>query len=72
MALLLVFGIFTAQLWRLQVVERPQHATAAEANRIRLVPIPALRGVIYDRNGELLAWNAPTFTISIVEADLPK
>lgn len=71
-ALLLAFGIFTAQLWRLQVVERPQHATAAEANRIRLVALPALRGVIYDRNGELLAWNAPTFTISIVEADLPK
>src|SRR5215207_4194986 len=70
--LLFAFGVMTLQLWRLQIVEWPLHRTAAEGNRIRVVTIPALRGVIYDRHGEILASNAPTFVVSVVEADLPK
>jgi penicillin-binding protein 2 len=70
--LLFAFGVMTLQLWRLQIVEWTVHRTAAEGNRIRVVSIPALRGVIYDRHGEILAANAPAFAVSVVEADLPK
>ena len=66
------FVALTAQLWKLQIVDGRVHTAAAEGNRLRLVDIPALRGVIYDRNFELLAFNAPTFMVSVTEADLPQ
>ncbi|MFN8522154.1 MAG: penicillin-binding protein 2 [Chloroflexota bacterium] len=70
-AVVVLFGILAAQLWRLQIVEGPQLRERADNNRIRVSPIPAPRGVIYDRNGVLLAANAPVFAVSIVPADLP-
>jgi penicillin-binding protein 2 len=38
----------------------------AESNRIRQVPVPAPRGTIYDRNGRILADNAPGYAITLV------
>lgn len=69
--LVVVFALIALSLWRLQVLEAPRHGQAAEANRIRLSEMPAPRGVIYDRNGQLLATNAPVFVVSLVEADVP-
>src|SRR5205809_389821 len=68
---LLAFFVLAAQLWRLQVLEGPANNEAAAANSIRSQVIPAARGVIYDRDGHLLAANAPAFTVSVVEPDLP-
>jgi penicillin-binding protein 2 len=68
---LVAFVILTAQLWRLQIVEGPALRQRAENNRVRVSPITPQRGVIYDRNGTLLAANAPMFVVSIVPADLP-
>ena len=70
--LVTVFSLIALGLWRLQVLEAPRHGQAAEANRIRLSEMPAPRGVIYDRNGQLLAANAPVFAVSLVEADVPQ
>ncbi len=69
--LLLAFSALTFQLWRLQIVEGRAHRAAAEGNRLRLATVPPLRGVIYDRNMVPLAVNAPSFSVSITEADLP-
>ncbi len=66
-----VFSLIAVGLWRLQIIEAPQHGQSADANRIRLSDIPAPRGVIYDRNGQLVATNAPVFAVSLVEADVP-
>src|SRR5687767_8285798 len=71
MFLVIVFSLIALGLWRLQVLEAPRHGQAAEANRIRLSELPAPRGVIYDRHGQLLAANAPVFAVSLVEADVP-
>ncbi len=68
---LLAFSVLAAQLWHLQVLEGPTNKEAAAANSIRSQAIPAARGVIYDRAGHLLAANAPAFTVSVVEPDLP-
>ncbi len=69
--LLLVFTALTFQLWRLQIVQGRAHRAAAEDNSLRLATIAPLRGVIYDRNMVPLAVNAPSFSVSITEADVP-
>ena len=69
--LVVAFGFLTFGLWRLQVLQGQVHGLAAERNAIRLVTLSAPRGVIYDRNGQILAANSPVFVVSVVEADLP-
>jgi penicillin-binding protein 2 len=68
---LLAFGILSAQLWRLQIVEGPQLRQRADNNRVRVSQIIPPRGVIYDRKGTIVASNAPIFVVSVVPADLP-
>lgn len=69
---LLLFGILTAQLWKLQVVDGQAYTNRSAANWLRQAVIPPQRGVIYDRNKMLLATNAPIFVVSITPADVPK
>ncbi len=69
--IILAFALLTTQLWRLQVVQGASYQQQADYNRLRVVSIPASRGIIYDRQRTLLARNIPSFTISIVPADLP-
>ncbi|MBI3956676.1 MAG: penicillin-binding protein 2 [Candidatus Kerfeldbacteria bacterium] len=64
-------GLFL-RLALLQVARGAELRAAAEENRIRLQPIPASRGVIYDRHGIPLVRNVPNETLQIVPADLPK
>lgn len=49
------FSVFTLQLSKLQFVQGEYNRRWAEANRLRLIPIPASRGQIIDRNGEVIA-----------------
>lgn len=69
--IILAFALLTTQLWRLQVVQGESYRQQADYNRLRVVSVPASRGIIYDRQRTLLARNIPSFTISIVPADLP-
>ncbi len=56
---LLISGWFLYKLFILQVVEGAQFRNVSENNTIDETIIIAERGVIYDRNGELIAWNEP-------------
>jgi penicillin-binding protein 2 len=69
--IILAFTILTGQLWRLQVVQGESYQQQADYNRLRVVSVTPSRGIIYDRQRTLLARNIPSFTISIVPADLP-
>ncbi|HEY7063176.1 MAG TPA: penicillin-binding protein 2 [Chloroflexota bacterium] len=60
------------QAWRLQVVQGRSYREQADYNRVRISAVPPMRGVIYDRNGVMLAANTPSFVVSVVPADLPK
>jgi penicillin-binding protein 2 len=71
-AILLLFGLLTAQLWRLQVVDGAAFGRRSADNWLRQAVIPPQRGVIYDRNRTLLAANAPIFVVSITPADVPR
>lgn len=62
---LLLFFILLARAFYLQVVEHEHYHTLAEENRISIVPIEPNRGIIRDRNGEVLAHNYSAFTLEI-------
>jgi len=68
---LLMFGILLIQLINLQVIKGEEYQEQAEINALREVPIPSNRGLIYDRNGQLLVQNAARFSATIVPGDLP-
>jgi penicillin-binding protein 2 len=70
--IVLAFIILVAQLWLLQVVQGAVYRNQADLNRLRVYSARAPRGVIYDRRGILLVRNVPSFTVSILPADLPK
>ncbi|MEO8671733.1 MAG: penicillin-binding protein 2 [Tahibacter sp.] len=50
----------------LQVVRHDEFSTRADQNRIKLRPIPPARGLIYDRNGVLLADNTAAFRLEVI------
>lgn len=70
--IVVAFVILTFNLYQIQVVSGELYKRAADENRFRLVSTDAARGVIYDRNGTILARNEPQFTVSIIPADLPE
>jgi penicillin-binding protein 2 len=67
----LVAAVLLGRLWYLQMVRGESYRVLADRNRFREVDVAAPRGVIYDRNGEILARNRPSFSVVIVPADLP-
>ncbi len=54
------------RLGYLQIINQAHYATLSENNRVSIQPIPPTRGLIYDRNGVLLAQNLPSFTLELV------
>lgn len=70
-AILLVFFVFCARFWYLQVHRGEEFAVLALENRMRHAKTFAARGEIHDKNGILLAENNITFAISLVREDTP-
>lgn len=65
-ALALLGGGIGGRLVYLQVLNYSHYATLSDGNRINLVPVPPMRGFIYDRNGVVLAQNVPSFSLEII------
>tara|TARA_R110002072_G_scaffold95250_2_gene210110 strand:- start:38292 stop:40133 length:1842 start_codon:yes stop_codon:yes gene_type:complete len=61
-----LLSIVLARYYTLQITEYETYSTESERNRVQLQPLPPKRGLIYDRNGELLADNRPTYILSVV------
>lgn len=68
---LLLFGVLIFRFYNLQIVNYQDYATRANSNRIQVQPVPPNRGLIFDRNGVLLAENRPSYTLSIVKERTP-
>lgn len=64
--LLLLFGVLIARLVHLQILEHEKFRTRSEQNRIRVQPLAPRRGLIYDRNGVLIADNRPIHNLALV------
>jgi penicillin-binding protein 2 len=54
------------RMYDLQVRQHEQYRTRSDENRIQVRPLAPPRGLIFDRDGELIADNRPVFTLSIV------
>ena len=68
-AVLLVCGLLalvTVRYYNLQITNYQTYKTQSERNRVQLQPLPPKRGLIYDRNGVLLADNRPSYILSVV------
>jgi len=58
-----VFTVFLGRLFQLQIIEGKKNRNLAETNRLIKIPIPAPRGIIYDRHGIVLADNEPKYLV---------
>jgi penicillin-binding protein 2 len=71
LGLIITFFILVGRLYQIQVIQGSSLQVKADDNRFRSLTVQPLRGVIYDRNGEILARNRPSFIIAVTPADLP-
>src|SRR3954463_10218144 len=60
------FSVLAVSFWVLQVVQHAKYAELAENNNQRTLALRAPRGVLFDRNGQVLVENRHSFSISIV------
>lgn len=67
---LITFFIILARLWQLQIIMGDQLRNQSENNRIRLVKLPAPRGLILDRKGKVLVNNRPSFNVQVIPYEI--
>jgi penicillin-binding protein 2 len=60
---LLLAGLVVARLVQLQVVDHERFVALSQGNRFRIDPLPPTRGIIYDRNGLVIAENRPNWEL---------
>ena len=67
----LIFAYYIFQLFSYQIINGQSYQAQAEDNRTLVISDPTQRGIIYDRNGVVLARNLPSYNITITPANLP-
>ncbi len=63
--------ILAGRLVVLQVVRHDYYSQQSQFNRVRVEPIPAARGLLLDRNGEILAGGQPGYQLELVREEVP-
>jgi penicillin-binding protein 2 len=66
LVVLTLLGLIVSRYYSLQITEYDIYQTQSERNRVQLQSLPPKRGLVYDRNGVLLAENRPSYILSIV------
>ena len=61
----LVFSLLVLRLYYLQIVRGQHFSRLAEENRISLIRVRAPRGIVFDRHGNVLVTNRPSFSVSL-------
>ena len=70
LVLVLGFLFLIGAFFKTQVIQNRQYVMQSEENRLRPIPLPAPRGIIYDRHGEVIAENLPAYSVSITAANV--
>ncbi|HEY4644069.1 MAG TPA: penicillin-binding protein 2, partial [Bacteroidota bacterium] len=65
----IIFLVFTARLYQLQLIYRDEFGRKSEENSIRAITREPVRGYVYDRNGILLVDNRPSYTVTITPSE---
>src|SRR5690349_2661823 len=65
-AIVALMLFLTGGFFRSQVLQHAKYTLQAETNRLRELPLPAPRGVIYDRNNKIIADNAIGYSVSVL------
>ncbi|MGH7406557.1 MAG: penicillin-binding protein 2, partial [Candidatus Methylomirabilales bacterium] len=65
-----VVVVLVLRLWHLQVLEGDRYVAMARHNRLRLRPVDAPRGILFDRYGQILVDNRPSFGVYVVPEDV--
>lgn len=66
----ILMAVLVSRVYFLQVVEHDRFKAISERNRIQIQPVAPRRGLIYDRNGVLLADNRPNFSLTLLKEEL--
>jgi penicillin-binding protein 2 len=66
------FLVIVGQLWYLQVLQGGHFRDASDKNRLRVRPIAAPRGILFDRHGAPLVDNRPAFTLSLIPREMDR
>ena len=65
--LILLTLFLVARMFYLQILQHDLFATLSDRNRIQVQSLPPIRGLIYDRNGELIADNIPAYRLTLTK-----
>jgi len=68
--ILFLVAVLIARLVYLQVMMHDHYSTLSKHNRVKILPIPPIRGLIYSEDGVLLAENRPSFSLEIVPENI--
>ena len=63
---ILLLGMVIARLVQLQVVDHELFAEKSQGNRVRIEPVPPIRGLVFDRRDRVLAENLPAYQLELV------
>lgn len=67
---MLLVGILAYNAYTIQVLQYETYSTRSNENRIKVIPVSPNRGLIYDRNGVLLAENQPVYNLEVIPEDV--
>ncbi len=65
-----MFFLLLMRLLFLQIIEAESYQDMSESNRLRLVPVAASRGTMFDRNGKVLVSNRPSFSVTVIPQEV--
>ena len=63
---IVMLGLVVVRLVQLQVVEYEHFAEQSQGNRIRIEAVPPIRGLVFDRQGRVLAQNLPAYQLELI------
>ncbi|HEY1654639.1 MAG TPA: penicillin-binding protein 2 [Candidatus Tumulicola sp.] len=67
---LAAFAVLVARLIEVQLFDGAKYRAAALANQVRLIPVAAPRGVVYDRHGRVLVRSRPSFVVGVIPSQV--
>lgn len=68
--ILLLFLVLVVRTGFLQIIKGGYYQERSESNRVRIVHLQPARGLIYDRAGNLIANNSPSFNLYVIKEDI--